>query len=250
MGARRIAAIALAGALVAGGTGVALAAVTKQDGEKAEQDVLADAAERLDVTPEKLRDALTAAQDAQLDQAVKDGELTQKRADAMKAAREQSGRVLGPLRAPRLHKRFAPGAGRPGRPGRHLRGGLLADIAKALGTTRAKLVDALREGKSLADIAKDNDRTVADVRAAVTAAVKTRLDKAVAAGDLTQERADAMLDRLGDRLGAIASGRPLRPHRGRHRGAPHLVPPPGATRPGSLLPGEGAAGLAAPGTFS
>ena len=243
MGARRIAAVALAGALVAAGTGAAIAAVTKDDGEKAEQELLADAAKRLDVTPQKLREALAAAQDAQLDEAVKDRELTQEQADAMKAARKQSGRVLGPLREPRLHKRFAPGRGRPGR---HLRHGLLADIATALGTTQAKLMDALRDGTSLAEIAKDNGTSVAAVRAAVRSAVKTRLDKAVKDGDVTQEQADAMLDRVGDRFEAIASGRRLRLHRHGHRTAPHGAPPRGGMRPGRLRPGAGPPELVAP----
>src|SRR5688500_6541719 len=92
---RRIAALAVSGALVAGGAGAAIAAVTKDDAKQTEQAILDDAAKRLDVTPEKLRDALSAAQDTQLDQAVKDGDLTQKQADAIKAARKDSGRVLG-----------------------------------------------------------------------------------------------------------------------------------------------------------
>lgn len=246
MAGRRIAAVALAGALLAGGTGAAIAAVTKDDREKAAQDVLADAADRLDVTPEKLRDALTAAQDAQLDRAVRDGDLTQKQADAMKAARKRSGRVLGPLAGRRLHKRFAPGPGGPGHAGMRLRRGLLGDIAKALGTTPDKLMRSLREGTSLAQIAKDNGTSVAEVRAAVKSAVKTRLDRAVKDGDLRRTQADAMLDRVGERLKAIESGRPLRLHRRGQRGAPHLVPPPDAIRPGGLLPGD-APELAAPG---
>lgn len=247
MGARRIAAVALAGALVAGGTGAAIAAVTKDDGERAEQELLADAAKRLDITPQKLRDALTAAQDAQLERAVKDGELTQEQADAMKEARKRSGRLLGPLRGPRLHGRSAPGRGRPGRHARH---GLLADIAKALGTTQAKLTEALRAGSSLAEIAKDNGTSVAALRAAVRSAVKTRLDNAVEDGDLTRQQADAMLDRVGDRLEAIASGRPLRLHRHGRRAAPHRAPPGGSMRPGGLPPGTGAPEPVGPGTHS
>ena len=46
MGGRRIAVIALSGALVAGGAGAAIARVTKDDGKKAEQEVLDDAAKR------------------------------------------------------------------------------------------------------------------------------------------------------------------------------------------------------------
>ena len=244
MAGRRIAAIALSAALAAGGTGAAIAAVTKDEAEQAEQEVLSDAAERLDVTPEKLRDALAAARDAHLDEAVENGDLTQKQADAIKAARKQSGRVLGPLAGPRLHERFAPGRGGPRR---HVRHGLLRDIAQALGTTPAKLVASLRDGTPLADIAKDNGTSVAAVRAAVRSAVKTRLDKAVKDGDLTRKQADAMLGRVDDKLKAIGSGRPLRLHRRGHRGTPRLVPPPDEIRPGGLLPGEDAPERMAPG---
>ena len=251
MGGRRIAVIALSGALVAGGTGAAIAAVTKDDGKKAEQAVLDDAAKRLDVTPEKLRDALAAAQDAQIDQAVKDGKLTQKQADAIKAARKQSGRVLGPLGGPRLHgefdKRFGPG---PGGPGIHGFGhGLLDDVADALGTTPEKLFAQLRAGKSLADVAKANGKSLADVRSALKAAMKTRLDKAVADGDITQKQADAMLAHVDEKLKAIGSGRGLRLRR--HVRPGDMPAPPGALRPGGLVPGEDAPELAAPGgTYS
>jgi polyhydroxyalkanoate synthesis regulator phasin len=247
MGGRRIAVIALSGALVAGGAGAAFAAATKDDGKKAEQAVLDDAAQRLNVTSAKLREALAAAQDAQIDQAVKDGTLTQKQADAIKAARKQSGRVLGPLGGPGLHgKRFGPGRGGPGALG-GLRQGLLDDVADALGTTPAKLFSELRAGKSLADVAKANGKSVDDVRSAVKAAVKTRLDKAVADGDLTQKQADAMLERVDDMLEKIESGGALRPHRD-GRGD---MPPTGALRPGGLMPGESAPALVPPGgTYS
>ena len=249
MGARRIAAIALTGALVAGGTGVAIAAATKDDGKKAEQAVLDDAAKRLNVTPEKLREALAAAQDAQIDAAVKAGKLTQKQADAIKAARKQSGHVLGPLGEPGLHmhgKRFGPG---PGGPGFEFRHGLLDEVADALGTTPPKLVEQLRAGKSLADVAKANGKSLDDVRSALKAAAKTRLDKAVKAGDLTQKQADEILAHVDDMLEKIESGRmprPLGPER--HRGD---MPAPGTLRPGRLLPGEDTPELAAPGgTYS
>ena len=237
MGARRIAVIALSGALVAGGAGAAIAAVTKDDATKDEQAVLDDAAKRLDVTPDKLREALAAAQDAQLDEAVKDGMLTQKQADAMKDARKQSGRVLGPLGGPGLHgKRFGPGGG----PALGMRHELLDDIAEALGTTPAKLLASLRAGTSIGDIAKANGKSLAEVRSAVKASVKTRLDKAVKDGDLTQKQADALLARIDEKLAAIASGKQLR-LRGHRMRRFHDGPPPGAIRPGALMPGDEAA---------
>jgi hypothetical protein len=121
-----------------------------------------------------------------------------------------------------------------------MRHGLLDDIAEALGTTPAKLFAQLRAGKSAADVAKANGKSVAEVRAAAKAAVKTRLDKAVKDGDLTQKQADAMLEHVDEKLTAIMSGKGLRLRR-------HGKPPAGAIRPGRLLPGEAAPALAPPG---
>lgn len=214
MRTRRIAAIALSGALVAGGTGAAIAAVSRDDAKQAEQAVLDDAAERLDVAPDKLRDALAAARDAQIDEAVKAGRLTREQGDAMKAARQRSGRVLGRLGGHR-HGPFGPGGPGAGR-ALGLRRALFDDLAKAAGTTRADLFAELRSGKSLADVAKANGKSLADVRSAVKAAAKTRLDKAVEDGDLTQRQADALLERVDEKLAAIESGKAprLRRHHG------------------------------------
>jgi hypothetical protein len=240
MSARRIAALALTGGLLAGGTGAAIAAVTtKDDGKKTEQAILDNAAKRLDVSPEKLRDALSAAQDDQIDQAVKDGTLTQKQADAIKARRKQSGRVLGgPFGGP-------PGGFRGPGPGfgphRGERRVIFPDLAKALGITRAQLFEQLRDGKSIADIAKANGKTLDDVRAAVKADAKRRADEAVKNGDLTQAQADDMLAHLDDALAHIGDARPpmfRRHHRG---GAPDM-------RPGGFVPGtQRAPELDAPG---
>ncbi len=248
MSVRRIAAIALGGALILGGSGAAIAAVTKDDGEKAEQAILDDAAKRLNVAPDKLRDALAAAQDAQLDQAVKDGKLTQKQADAIKARRKASGHVLG---GPGVlgGREFHAGPGFPGKLGPNggpgngtfegprfeFRGGPFADLADALGITHAKLMAQLRAGKSIAAIAKAQGKSLADVRAAMKAATKTRLDKAVKDGDLTQAQADKMLEHLTARLKAFGSGRVLKFHRHFRGGPPRAGK---MTRPGAFVPGE------------
>jgi transposase-like protein len=254
MGARRIAVIAVSGALVAGGTGAAIAAVTRDDPKKTEQAVLDDAAKRLNVTSQQLHDALAAAQDAQLDDAVKAGRLTQKQADEVKAMRKKSGSVLGgPLGGPRSHggPRLYGGPdfrGGPGMPGR-IGGGLIGDLAGALGLKPDKLFEQLRSGKSVADVAKAQGKSLDDVRTAVRSATKARLDKAVKAGDLTQKQADAMLAHFDTELGRIESGKRLMGPRDRHlRGK---LPPAPPLRPGALAPGEGPPDLAPPpDTFS
>jgi hypothetical protein len=240
MGARRIATIALSGALLAGGTGAAIAAVTKDEGAKAEQEVLDSAAKKLNVTPDKLRDALAAAQDEQLDAAVKAGKLTQKQADAIKAARKQSGHVLGggPLLklrgGPGMHLRGFAGPLGPGGPG-GFGAGPFDGLAKALGISEDKLHEQLRDGKSLADIAKAAGTSLADVKASLKAATKAKLDKAVKDEDLTQKQADAILEEFDEHFDAFASGRKLRFHREFRRGG---KPPLGVPRPGAFVPGE------------
>jgi hypothetical protein len=235
MSARRIAALALTGALLAGGTGAAIAAVTKDDGKKAEDAVLNDAAKRLNVAPDALRDALSAAEDAQLDQAVKDGKLTQKQADAIKARRAQSGRVLGGgpgLRGFHDGPGFGPGFGHGFGPHGGPAGAIFPSLAKALGISGAELRTQLRDGKSIADIAKAQGKSLDDVRAAMKADAKTKADKAVADGDLTQAQADELLSHLDEALSHLGDARPRFRFHG-HRGGPMPGLRPGAFEPGS-----------------
>ncbi len=157
MKTKRIVIATAAVAAVAAGSAGAIAA-TQDDGTKTEQAVLDSAAKKLNVSPTDLRDALGSAEDAQIDQAVKDGKLTQQQADAMKARRKQDGRVLGIGR----HGGPGDGHGPGGGPG-----ALLDPAAKALGLTTPELMTQLRAGKSLADVAKAQNKDLADVKAAV-----------------------------------------------------------------------------------
>jgi hypothetical protein len=199
---------------VGAGTGGAIAATSADDGKKAEQSILADAAQRLNVSPEALRSALGAAEAAQLDQAVKDGKLTQAQADAIKAHRQQSGRVLG---GPGADGGHGFGHGGPGF-GHGARGGLLDAAATALGLKPADLLTRLRAGTSVADVAKQQGKTVADVKAAVTDAVTKQLDADVQAGRITAAERTAGLDELSSHLDELLSATPGTLHRGRAAG--------------------------------
>jgi hypothetical protein len=209
---RRIAALAAAGVVAAGGTGVAVATSRSDEAKQREQAVLADAAKRLGTDADKLRDALAAAEDAQLDADVKAGRLTQDQADRIKQRRQESGTVLG---GPGLRHGHGPGFGRfGGRIGRGPVGNVIESAAKAIGITEAQLFEQLRDGKSLADIAKANNKAYDDVKAAVRDAAKAELDAAVKDNRLTQAQADRILARLTERL--EDGGR----FRGRHRHGP------------------------------
>jgi len=198
-------AVALAG--LAGGTAVAVAAA--RDDRAVEQAVLSDAAERLDVTTNELRSALSAAEDAQLDAAVKSGELTQEEADEIKQRRRADGTVL----------RLRPGGGhRPGGPGGHRAGSgrLLEDAATALGISTEDLIERLRDGEALSAIARAEGRTLAEVRSAVKAAATRRLDAALAADRITRAQYDDMVEHLAEHVERLGERPALRGSRGPH----------------------------------
>jgi polyhydroxyalkanoate synthesis regulator phasin len=219
-----------AAVLAAGaGGGAAIAATSGGDErQKTEASILDDAAKRLNVTPEALKSALGAAEDAQLDQQVKNGKLTQEQADAIKKARAQSGTVLG---GPGVHGPGGPGfrvgPGRPGGPGRGgfglglggLRfhtgaGGALDAAATALGLKRDELLAKLRAGQSIADVAKAQSKSLDDVKAAITAAVTQELDARVKDGKLTADQRDKVLSELKDHLDDLVTLKPPTPPKG------------------------------------
>lgn len=192
MKTRRVIAGAATVAALAGGGAVAIAA-NSNDTEDA---VLADAAKRLGVTQQQLRDALGAAEDAQLDQAVKAGKLTQAQADELK----QRGTVLDLDGGPHARGFDHDGDGPHGGP--------LDHVADALGITEQQLFDQLRDGKRLAEIAKANGKTLAGVRAAVKAAVTKDLDQAVEDGRLTKAQRDEVLAHLDEHLAHLGEAPP------------------------------------------
>jgi phage antirepressor YoqD-like protein len=208
---RSIAIGGLAATLLGGGAALA----ARDDGNKTEDAILGDAAKRLGVTQAELEDALAKAEDAQIDKAVKDGKLTKKQADELKKRRDESGRVLGfPGGGPRFeHHRFGvpgPGFGGPGP---------LGDVAKALGIGERKLFSQLRDGKTLAQIAKAQGKTLDDVRAALKKAEEAKIAAAVKDGKLTQEQADEILEHLDERLQHLGEDGPF--------GGRRMGPPPG-----------------------
>lgn len=109
---------------------------------------------------------------------------------------------------------------------RHERGGAFGTVRKdtvqavatKLGITPQALETELRSGKSLAEVAQARNVSRDELKATMRAALKTDLDQAVAAGKLTQARADAILakfdqyvDRLIDRQGGRGKGQPTSP---------------------------------------
>ncbi len=88
------------------------------------------------------------------------------------------------------------GGERTGRRGAPLVAALVRATAEATGLSTQDVVTALRSGQSLAQIAAANGSSAEAVVQAVTAKARERLDRQVAAGRLSQERADEQLARL------------------------------------------------------
>jgi hypothetical protein len=217
---------ALAAALAVG-VGAAMAG-GKLGFDNDQQAFLDNVAKRLDVSPAELKAALQGAYGDRLDAAVAAGKITKAQADAMK----QRSKAGGP-------PPFG-GFGHFGGP----RGGFghrsppsLAAAATYLDLTEAELRTELVSGKTLAQIATAKKKSVADLKEALAAETKKKLDAAVKAGRLTQAQADKWLARTSEHLDDLVNGKagPGRDHLGGgHRwGGP---PPVGSQPPAAYLP--------------
>jgi hypothetical protein len=198
---------AVAGLAVAGG-GAAVAATQFGSPKEESQAIVDDAAKQLGVQPSALSAALKKALENRVDAAVAAGRLTKAQGDELKQ-RIESGDF--PL--------FI-GPGGPGF-GFHHEGPFGAGLDAAatyLGLTEAQLREQLESGKSLAEVAKAQGKSVDGLIQALVDAAKKRLDAAVAAGRLTQSQADSILSGLKSRVTDFVNGTAPRFDRDRFRG--------------------------------
>jgi hypothetical protein len=189
-------------ALAVGGTGAGIAATKLGSNPSAESKAIVDsAAKQLGVQPSALSSALKKALNDRVDAAVAGGRLTKEQGAELKA---------------RIASDDFPLFGPPGMGGGHFghHGGPGLDAAaKYLGLTEAKLRTELESGKTLAQVAKAQDKSVDGLIAALKADAKQKLDAAVKAGRLTQAQETRMLADLDQRLGDFVNGKLM----GRHQ---------------------------------
>jgi polyhydroxyalkanoate synthesis regulator phasin len=151
----------------------------------------------LHLTPTQTQDALKQAQLQTIDQMLKDGQITQQQADALKT-KINAGQGLGPIGGGFRHG--GPGFKASGTVMRDLMTAELNAAAAALHMSTADLQSALRSGKSLSDLETQQKVSDSAVQTAMKNAAKGVLDKAVKAGTITQAQADAILSRAGSGL--------------------------------------------------
>ncbi len=227
---KRTALVGAVAAVAAGGVvGGALAASGAFDPAAEHQAFLNDAAGRLGVTSSKLDAALKAAAIDRVDAALAAGRITKSQADAMKAAINSGKLPLG----------VGPGAGFGFHGGMH--GGKYLDAAATyLGVTEDQLRTQLESGKSLADIAKAQGKSVDGLKQAVIKDVQTKLDGAVANGRITSAQRDQILAELKTRIDDIVNGT-MAPPQSAFRDGFRFAPggfdgPHPAEAPGTALP--------------
>jgi hypothetical protein len=201
----------VASAIAITGTGAAIAASQATTTPQQESEALVDAtAANLGVTSAKLTAALKAALTARVDAQVAAGTLTEAEGTAMKARIASSDFPL-----------LGGGHGGRGGPGGHHGFADLSTAATYIGVTEAALRTSLESGKTLADVAKANGKTVDGLVAALTSAAKTRIAADVKAGRLTEAQSKQILADLSTRITERVNG--TLPERGLGRGGPPVM---------------------------
>jgi hypothetical protein len=192
---------AVAAFVIVLGGGAALAANGSNDPAP---DFLGDVAKRLGIGRDKLEDAVEDARIARIDAAVAAGDLTKKQGEKLKehvradefpailpGLRGGPGSGIAPIDRPRLPV--------PGPPGADFLGG----AGDYLGMDRAELREALVDGKSLAELAKDKGKSVDGLKQALRDEVRENADRAVEDGVLTSEQADRFVEKFGRAIDAF-----------------------------------------------
>jgi hypothetical protein len=174
---------------------------------------LARVAGHLGISTQKLQDATKAAAIDQVDADLKAGRITKAQADQMKARINAGGVPL-----------FFGGPHRFGDFGhRGPIGGHFSAAADYLGLTVPQLLEKLSGGKSLAEVAKAQNKSVDGLKQAMLDDAQKRFDQAVKDGTLTEAQAKEELSELKSRIDGIVNGTlrgPGRHEQFRFRGGP------------------------------
>ncbi len=144
-------------------------------------------AQKLGISVDQLRAAQKAARDQMIDEAVAAGKITAEQAEKLKSL---------PLGAhPRLRG--------IGRGVVHAIKDVLGAAAEVLGISRDDVIQNLRNGQSLADMATAKGLSTDQLKAGITQRVTADIQQAVADGKITQEQADRLKEALSNNIDRI-----------------------------------------------
>ena len=197
MAMRRKVLAGAAAALAVGGAGAGVAATKLTTSSPSEESkaIVNDAAKSLGVEPSKLSAALKQAFEHRIDAAVAAGRLTKEQGEELKQRIESDD---FPLFGPPA---FGHGFGAP-HPFFH---GLDA-AASYLGLTEEQLHSRLASGKTLAQIAKAQGKSVDGLKDALLKDAEQHLDAAVKAGRLSTAQEKRVLAELEQRIDDLVNG--------------------------------------------
>jgi hypothetical protein len=209
MSSKRILVVASALSLAVGAGGAI--AASKSSGTRGDG-FLDRVAGHLGISTEKLEDATKQAAIDEVDEQLDAGRITKAQADELKARIREGG---APFFFGRPHFR-SDGPRNFGGPRLfHAPFGHLSAAADYLGLSVPELLEQLTSGKSLADVAEAEDKSVDGLKDAMVADAKERLDQAVEEGMLTEAQAEEKLKAIESRVDDIVNGK--FPDRGEHR---------------------------------
>lgn len=177
--------------------------------------VATELAKQLNVTPEQFLAAEKAVILQRIDAQVAAGHMTAEQAQQAKDRVNSAQQIDLTFR----HGERRHGPERRGDRGQMLvRRDMIQAVSTKLGVTPQDLMTEMRSGKSLAQVAQAHNVSRDDLKATMTATLKADLDKAVAAGKLTQAKADEVMakftqhvDELIDHTGGRGKGQPTKP---------------------------------------
>jgi hypothetical protein len=230
--------LAVAGVVAVAAIGAG-AVMAQTPGTSTGTSLLDRVAQKLGIDTPKLQNAITSARTDQIDEAVKNGDLTQKQADALKQRLSQAPNNGG---FPGFGSK---GFGGPGGMGRGLGFDLRSastQLAQFLGITEAQLKTELTASDAtLATVAQAHGKSRDDLKTFITDTAKSTLDTSVKNGDITQKVEDAALSQLSQHIDQLIdskffSGMGKGFGFGGHRGMGPKAQP-GTAQPGTAQPG-------------
>jgi len=151
------------------------------------------------------------AVNAAIDKALTEAKITREQADKAKAdAPAQITKFVEhtyPARASKPNARELPKANTRAMKVTEFIGDIYGAGRTYLGLSQADLLKALREGKTLGEVATSVGKNKAELVATITAAANTRIDKAATDGKLTTDQATALKAQVGPAVTALVDAK-------------------------------------------
>jgi outer membrane murein-binding lipoprotein Lpp len=170
---------------------------TKLTPEQESEALINDAAEQLGVQPNELTAALKQALKNRVDAAVRDGRLTEEEGQRLKERIDENDMPFFGL-GPTLDRHHDGPFHGPAK---------LEGAAEYLGMSEAQLREALEDGKTLAQVARDRGKSVEGLVDKLAEYAEQKLSDAVEEGHLTEAEKSEMLQGLRERLRDVVNGR-------------------------------------------